>query len=191
MIRINLLPYRELRKLEHRRRFQNLLALTLAAGVLVLAAGYFVQARALQQQEARNQRLDSAINEMSAKLGKIESLRQQRAALLARKELASQLQNGRLEAVLLFDELIRTLPEGVYLKDFKQSGDNATLTGYALSGARVSNYMGMLAAAETFDDPILIEVKAANQGNLRTSEFSLTVNMRHRNASAPTQEAKP
>ncbi|MCL6264409.1 PilN domain-containing protein [Craterilacuibacter sp. RT1T] len=175
MIRINLLPYREMRRADHRRRFQNMLALAIAASALLLAAGYALQSHALDKQLSRNQQLDSAIAELSVKLGKITELRQQRAALLARKDQAAQLQNGRAQAVRLFDDLIRFMPEGVYLKDFKQVGNTITLSGYAQSGARVSNYMGTLSESGLFINPVLIEVKAAALGNLRASEFSLTM----------------
>ncbi|MGL6072350.1 PilN domain-containing protein [Craterilacuibacter sp.] len=190
MIRINLLPYREMRRADHRHRFQNLLALAIAASALLLGAGYFLQSHTLDTQLERNQRLDTAIAELTVKLGKIDSLRQQRAALLARKEQAERLQGERTQSVLLFDDLVRFMPEGVYLKDFKQTGNTIALSGYALSGARVSNYMGSLSSSRLFVNPVLIEVKAASLGNLRASEFSLNMSLQQ-GRQEPAQTGAP
>ncbi|NDV13454.1 PilN domain-containing protein [Crenobacter caeni] len=195
MIRINLLPYRELRKAAHRKTFQLYLAGALGLAGALIAGAYLWQGSTLDTQLARNQRLDDAIAMMTARLGKVDNLRAQKAALLARKDMAMRLQEGRVEAVLLFDALVRDLPEGVYLKDFKQTERTVAISGYALSGARVSNYMSQLGNSAVFANPVLIEVKAAPQGNLRTSEFSLTVSLKARDVqatpTAPAQGAKP
>ena len=190
MIRINLLPYREMRRADHRRRFQNLLALAIAASALLLGAGYFLQSHTLDTQLERNQRLDTAIAGLTVKLGKIDSLRQQRSALLARKEQAEKLQGDRTQSVLLFDDLVRYMPERVYLKDFRQTVSSIALSGYALSGARVSSYMGSLTSSRLFINPVLIEVKAASLGNLRASEFSLNMSLQQ-SRQEPAQTGAP
>ncbi|MFN4236761.1 MAG: PilN domain-containing protein [Vogesella sp.] len=190
MIRINLLPHREQKKAAHRKRFQTLL---LASVLLALGLTYFAHMMledAKAAQLARNQRLDEEIAKINAKLSNIESLRQKKAELLGRKQLVERLQYDRTQAVYIFDELIRLMPEGVYLKDFRQTGSNVALSGFALSSARVSLLMRSLAESGTFADPVLIEVSAANVDKIRANQFSLSVAIRSQQT-APAAEGAP
>ncbi len=190
MIRINLLPHREQKKAAHRKRFQTLLmaSVLLALGLTYLTHMLLEDAKAAQM--ARNQRLDGEIAKINAKLSNIESLRQKKAELLGRKQLVEKLQYDRTQAVYIFDELIRLMPEGVYLKDFRQTGSNVALSGVALSSARVSLLMRSLAESSTFSDPVLIEVSAANIDKIRANQFSLSVAIKSRQlASAPVAGA--
>lgn len=189
MIRINLLPYREMRRAAHRQRFQLLCATALALALLLIGLGYLAIGSAQERQEQRNQRLQAAINDMDLRLTRVEHLRQQRAELLARKHLVETLQYGRIEPVRIFDELQRFIPDGVYLRQFKQSGTRVSLAGFALSGARVSLYMQALSSSTIFTNPTLIEVKSTNDGNLRANDFSLNVGIRRQEASAPATQA--
>jgi len=190
MIRINLLPHREQKKAAHRKRFQTLLMAS-----ILLALGLIYQTHMLLEntksvQMARNQRLDGEIAKINAKLSNIETLRQKKAELLGRKQLVEKLQYDRTQAVYIFDELIRLMPEGVYLKDFRQTGSNVALSGVALSSARVSLLMRSLAESGTFSDPVLIEVSAANIDKIRANQFSLSVAIKSRQlASAPVAGA--
>lgn len=190
MIRINLLPHREQKKAAHRKRFQTLLmaSILLALGLTYLTHMLLEDAKAAQM--ARNQRLDGEIAKINAKLSNIETLRQKKAELLGRKQLVEKLQYDRTQAVYIFDELIRLMPEGVYLKDFRQTGSNVALSGVALSSARVSLLMRSLAESGTFSDPVLIEVSAANIDKIRANQFSLSVAIKSRQlASAPVAGA--
>lgn len=190
MIRINLLPHREQKKAVHRKRFQSLLmaSILLVLGLIYQTHMLLEDAKAAQM--ARNQRLDGEIAKINAKLSNIESLRQKKAELLGRKQLVEKLQYDRTQAVYIFDELIRLMPEGVYLKDFRQTGSNVALSGVALSSARVSLLMRSLAESSTFSDPVLIEVSAANIDKIRANQFSLSVAIKSRQlASAPVAGA--
>jgi type IV pilus assembly protein PilN len=182
MIRINLLPHREQKKAAHRKRFQTLL---LGSVLLALGLTYLCH-MALEEQKAsqlaRNQRLETEINKINSKLSNIESLRQKKAVLLSRKQLVEKLQFDRTQAVYIFDELIRLVPEGVYLKDFRQTGSSIALSGYSLSSARVSAFMRNLAESSTFADPVLIEVSAANVDKIRANQFSLSVALKAQHA---------
>ncbi|TCW31699.1 PilN domain-containing protein [Gulbenkiania mobilis] len=178
MIRINLLPHREQRKAAHRRRFQLLLVLFMAGSLLLLGLAYFYVTGQTERQNLRNEHLQGAINGLNQQLKDIETLRNERDTLLARKQLVERLQQGRNDAVKLFDQLIRLTPDGVYLREMRQSGTTLTLSGYALSGARVSGYMRALAASPLFLEPVLIEVKAGQVNNQRVNEFSLNVGQR-------------
>lgn len=189
MIRINLLPHREQKKAAHRKRFQTLMLASLLVAIGLTYLCYMQLEDAKAAQLARNQRLDDAIAKINAKLSNIESLRQKKAELLSRKQLVEKLQYDRTQAVYIFDELIRLMPEGVYLKDFRQTGSNVALSGYALSSARVSLLMRSLAESNTFADPVLIEVSAANVDKIRANQFSLSVAVKAQHATPAVQGA--
>ena len=189
MIRINLLPHREQKKAAHRKRFQTPLLASLLVAIGLTYLCYLQLEDAKASQLARNQRLDEEIGKINAKLSNIESLRQKKAELLARKQLVERLQYDRTQAVYIFDELIRLMPEGVFLKDFRQTGSNIALSGVALSSARVSLLMRSLAESNTFADPVLIEVSATNVDKIRANQFSLSVTLKAQHAAAPLQGA--
>ena len=175
MIRINLLPHRELARAARRRQFNVLLGVAVAAGVLVVVLGHlFIDARQ-STQEARNAFLEQEIAKLDSQIGEIKKIREQTQALLERKQIVETLQANRTEVVHLVDQMIRLLPDGLYLKSFKQAGDVVTINGYTQSSARVSTLMRSLEDSEWFESPSLIEIKAATVNNLRANEFVLTV----------------
>lgn len=174
-IRINLLPHRQMRRAHVQRVFTIMMVLFAALGVAVVAIGQFWITNAQEQQEKRNAFLKSEIAILDKQIEEISQLKQKTQDLLARKDVVESLQVNRGESVRLFDELARRVPEGLYIKSLKQSGDNFTVTGYAQSSARVSTFMRALEAATLFQEPSLIEVKAAQVGNQRLNEFTLIV----------------
>lgn len=175
MIRINLLPHRELARAARRRQFNVLLGVAVAAGVLVVVLGHlFIDARQ-SAQEARNAFLEREIAKLDSQIGEIKKIREQTQALLERKQVVETLQANRTEVVHLVDQMIRLLPDGLYLKSFKQAGDVVTINGYTQSSARVSTLMRNLNDSEWFESANLIEIKAATVNNLRANEFVLTV----------------
>lgn len=175
MIRINLLPHRELKRAARRRQFAVLLALVLAAAIGVVALGQIVIASRISTQEVRNQFLEQEIAKLDTQITEIKKIREQTQALLERKQVVETLQSNRTEMVHLFDELIRVLPEGLYLKSIKQTGSDLSLSGYTQSSARVSTLMRNLEASPWFERPALVEIKVATVNNLRANEFNLTV----------------
>lgn len=175
MIRINLLPHRELKRAARRRQFNYLLVLTLVAAIGVIALGQVVISSRISTQETRNQFLEQEIVKLDKQITEIKKIREQTQALLERKQVVETLQSNRTETVHLFDELIRVLPEGLYLKSIKQAGAGLTLSGYTQSSARVSTLMRNLEASPWFEQPALIEIKTATVNNLRANEFNLTV----------------
>ncbi|RQO69291.1 fimbrial protein [Aquitalea sp. FJL05] len=192
MIRINLLPHREQKKAAHRLRFQLLLGGAVAAALLVIGISYFVLDSRQSRQEERNQFLQAEITKLNQQIKDIGMLKKQRDDLLARKQLVERLQQGRNDAVHVFDQLLRQTPDGIYLKSFKQTGNTFSFSGYGLSGARVSNYMRTLAQSQIFSEPQLIEVKSAVVNNQRVSEFSLTSTLKLPVvASAPASQVAP
>ena len=175
MIRINLLPHRELKRAARRRQFAAMLALVLVVAIGVVALGQIVITTRTATQEARNQFLDREIVKLDTQITEIKKIREQTQALLERKQVVETLQSNRTEMVHLFDELIRVLPDGLYLKSIKQTGSDFSLSGYTQSSARVSTLMRNLEASPWFEQPALVEIKVATVNNLRANEFNLTV----------------
>jgi len=188
MIRINLLPHRELARAARRRQFNILLGITVAAGVAIVIVGHTVIASRQAAQDARNAYLEQEIAKLDAQIGEIKKIREQTQALLARKQVVETLQSNRTEVVHLFDQMIRVLPDGLYLKSFKQVGDTITITGYTQSSARVSTLMRNLEASPWFDSARLVEIKAVNVNNLRANEFVLSV---HQTRQTPESGQNP
>lgn len=174
-IRINLMPHRQMRRARSQRIFITLAAVSAGLGVAVVAAGQYWLSNAQENQEKRNTFLWTEIAKLDKQIAEISQLKQKTQDLLARKEVVESLQVNRAEAVRLFDELAKRVPEGLYLKSLKQSGDKFTIIGYAQSSARVSTFMRAIEASSLFQEPLLIEVKAAQVGGQRLNEFTLDV----------------
>ena len=162
MIRINLLPHRELARAARRRQFSILLGIAVAAGVIAVVLGHSLIAARQSAQEARNIFHEQEIAKLDSQIGEIKKIREQTQALLERKEVVETLQSNRTEVVHLFDQMIRLLPDGLYLKSFKQAGDLVTLTGYTQSSARVSTLMRTLDDSPWFESATLVVNPFAN-----------------------------
>jgi type IV pilus assembly protein PilN len=175
MIRINLLPHREIARAARRRQFNTLLGLAVAAGVVIVLLGHSLIAARQSSQDARNTFLTQEIAKLDVQIGEIKKIREQTQALLERKQVVETLQSNRTEVVHLFDQMIRLLPDGLYLKSFKQEGNVVTISGYTQSSARVSTLMRNLEESPWFETVNLVEIKAAKINNLRANEFVLTV----------------
>ena len=175
MIRINLLPHRELKRAARRRQFNIMLGIAVAAAALTVVLGHSLIAARQSGQEARNTYLEQEIAKLDEQIGEIKKIREQTQALLERKQIVETLQSNRTEVVHLFDQMIRLLPEGLYLKSFKQTGDTINISGYTQSSARVSTLMRSLEDSPLFEAANLVEIKAATVNNLRANEFVLSI----------------
>jgi len=190
-IRINLLPHRQLRRAHRQRLFVVLAVIVAGLGLAAVAIGQIQLINAKNAQDRRNTFLRAEITKLDKQIAEIKQLRDKTQDLLARKNVVEALQGNRAEVVRLFDELTRRLPDGLYLKSVKQSGDSIALSGYAQSSARVSTYMRALDETPLFQDPVLVEVKAAQVGNLRVNEFSMNVKIAHLALQAAAKGGKP
>jgi type IV pilus assembly protein PilN len=190
MIRINLLPHREIKRAARRRQFNYLLAAALAVAVGMVGLGQAVISASLASQEERNSFLETEITKLDAQIKEIKKIKEETRALLERKQVVETLQSNRTEVVHLFDEIIHILPEGLYVRSVKQSGDQIELLGYTQSSARVSTLMRNLEDSPWFEQPTLIEIKAATVNNLRANEFNLTVKQTKQQAEGEKQEAR-
>ena len=175
MIRINLLPHRELKRAARRRQFNIMLGIAVVAGLLTVVLGHSLIAARQSGQEARNTFLEQEIAKLDEQIGEIKKIREQTQALLERKQVVETLQSNRTEVVHRFDQMIRLLPEGLYLKSFKQTGDVISISGYTQSSARVSTLMRNLEDSPLFEAANLVEIKAATVNNLRANEFVLSI----------------
>lgn len=176
MIRINLLPHREQKRAARQRQF---VGLTLGLAVMALAVVGLVhvalKAR-IEDQLSRNQLLKNEIAKLDAQIKEIDKVREQTQALLARKQVVETLQANRTEAVHLLDQMVRRLPEGIYLQSVRQSGAKVTMVGYAQSNARVSTLMRNIEGSPWLQQPELVEIKAVNAPGakgVRVNEFTL------------------
>lgn len=191
MIRINLLPHREERRKQQQQQFIILLTFVLVIGAAVWFVVHSYLDDQLQTQLARNQYLQAEIVKLDKQIAEIQKLKEQTAALLARKRVVETLQSNRSEVVHLLDQLVRQLPDGVYLKAVKQTGTRVTITGLTESQARVSTLMRNLESSPQLESPGLVEIKAVQQGRLRANEFILNINITRAKVEEPAGKAAP
>lgn len=175
MIRINLLPHREVKRKQQQKEFFIMLGSVVGLGVAIWFAIHTFLAGQLEEQQGRNNYLASEVALLDKQIEEINKLKEQTVALLERKKVVESLQANRAETVYLLDQLVRQLPDGVYLKGISQKGNRVTVNGFAQSNARVSTFMRNLEASSYLEKPSLIEIKAVTDRNTRLSEFSLAV----------------
>ena len=191
-VRINLLPHREERRKRGRQHFAVLAGLTAALGAVVVGAGYLYVAGLIDTQDQRNAFLKSEIAKLDKEIAEIKKLKDEIAALLARKQIIETLQADRAQTVHLLDQLVRQMPEGVYLRQLRQRGLSISVQGYSQSNARVSTLMRNIESSPWLSDPKLIEIKAAKVGSKRLAEFNMNLQLKRvQLKEAPKDAAKP
>jgi type IV pilus assembly protein PilN len=178
MIRINLLPHRAAKRAAKKREFGLLFLLVLVAAAATWFAGKLYLDEKIATQQRRNDLLIAENKKLDAQIEEIKKLKEQTAALLARKQVVETLQVNRAASVKLLDQLARQLPDGVYLKAVKQTGTKVNIVGLAQSNARVSTLMRNLEASPYLMSPELVEIKAVTDRNQRLNEFSLNVSLK-------------
>jgi type IV pilus assembly protein PilN len=159
-IRINLLPHREQKRQARQRQF---ISLALSLGVLALAVVALVHgilSAQIDAQKDRNALLKKEIAKLDEQIKEIDRLREQIQAVLSRKQVVETLQANRSEAVHLLDQLVRQLPDGIYLNSVRQTGAKVTVTGFAQSNARVSTLMRNIESSPWLTNPELVEIKS-------------------------------
>jgi type IV pilus assembly protein PilN len=178
MIRINLLPHRQIKRAERQRQFNlMLLATTIAAAAIVFMGETYISAR-IDAQQSRNTRLEGAISKLDKEIDDIKRLKQEIRNVLDRKRVVENLQTDRSQAVILLDELAKQLPEGIFLRSIKQQGNEIMLEGVADTNARVATLVRNLGNSQFLESPMLIEIKSASSKNLKQSIFTLKVNQK-------------
>ncbi len=173
MPRINLLPWREEQRKQRQTQFGIALVASVLLGGLVIWLGNIMYQGRIDHQQARNTRLEQEIAELNKAIEEIDGLERQKERLLARMEIIEQLQRSRPEIVHLFDEIVRTLPEGVYLTGIKQTGQEVEISGTAQSSTRVSAFMRNIDASEWLEDPDLDRIRTVEVGQAEQFNFVL------------------
>jgi type IV pilus assembly protein PilN len=176
--KINLLPHREERRKRVRTHFAVLAAMTAALGFVIVGTGWIFYQGRIGNQDDRNKYLKVEIAKLDKEIDEIKDVKDKIAALLARKQVIETLQTDRVQTVYLLDELVRQMPEGVFLKSVRQRGAGIDLVGYAQSNARVSTLMRNIESSPWLANPNLIEIKATTLGKMRISEFNLKLQLK-------------
>ena len=187
MARINLLPWRAERRKARQKEFGVMLGLAVLGGILASFLIVSFYSGRISNQNARNDYLRSEIANVDKQITEIEALDKQKARLLARKEVIEQLQANRSQMVHLFDELVKTIPDGVALTSIKQEGEMLTLSGRSQSNARVSTYMRNLEGSGWMTRPELTVIEAREGNSGLPYAFDLTVKLANPNAAAPDE----
>lgn len=180
-VRINLLPHRAQKRMARKRQFVSLAVLLSIAALAVVGLVHLVMANQIDRQNNRNKLLKGEIVKLDEQIKEIDKLRDQIQQVLARKQVVENLQANRNEAVHLLDQMVRQLPDGIYLRSIRENGTKVQIIGYAQSNARVSTLMRNIEGSPWITKPELVEVKlvplpgtpAQRANDQKVSEFTL------------------
>ncbi|PPC92664.1 MAG: fimbrial protein [Methylotenera sp.] len=178
MIRVNLLPHRQIRREARQREFGLMAAFAaIGAAVIVFMGLTYIDSQVNAQAE-RNARLDAAIVVLDKEIADIKDLKDQISIMLDRKQVVENLQTNRSQAVIVLDELSRLLPDGMYFKSIKQQGNLITLEGVADTNARIATLVRNLSSSKWLESPNLIEIKAETVNGLKQNAFTLNASIK-------------
>jgi type IV pilus assembly protein PilN len=177
MTRINLLPWRELRRKQVSMQILRGSIFTWALVALIVFYGNLHFNGLIDDQNKRNKYLQDQITKLEKEIKDINKIKDKKQALIARMEVIQKLQRDRTQIVHVFDDLVKKLPEGMYIQAFKREGNNITLNGVAQSNARISTLMRNLDSSEWFSNPSLevINVGTERGETERLHKFILRV----------------
>ena len=182
MARINLLPWREWERKRKQREFTGMVAAGAIFAAIAVIIGHMQMEGMISNQEERNRYLEGEIKSLDARIVKIKDLESTKAKLLARMNVIQELQSNRPLSVHLMDELVRTLPDGVYLNKFTQKGADLTMEGVAQSNARVSAYMRNIDGSLWIGNPKLNVIETKTADRRRIAEFTLLASQKATNS---------
>ena len=172
MTTINLLPWREARRKEQQQDFIVMLAVAAVLAILVVAAGNMVVGSWVSNQQERNRYVERELAQLDQQIKEINELETRRAELVSRMSVIQDLQNNRPSIVYVFDQLVRTVPDGVFYTEISKLGNIFTISGMADSNNRISTLMRNLNSSPWFRDPDLKSVTAISE---ERNQFSLVV----------------
>jgi type IV pilus assembly protein PilN len=174
MPRINLLPWREQERKIRRREFTVAACGAIVAAAVFVGGGKLVYSSWTDSQTEKNNLLKKEIVKLDAQIADIQDLETRKQRLVARMEIIERLQRKRPEIVHLFDEMVKTVPDGIYLTAIKQSGNRLEIHGIAQSSTRVSTFMRNIDSSVWMDNPVLQVVESAKDSPTGGSNFTLT-----------------
>lgn len=193
MAHINLLPWREWERERKKKEFLGNLAGVLVLGAVLVFAGGWMLDNNIEQQNARNNFMQSKISELDTKIAEIAQLEQQRKDLEERMELIQELQGNRPVIVRIFDELVRTLSKGVHYQKLEMDQGGLKVAGTAESNNRISSLMRNLDESEWFQSPNLRSIKEDPDNSdygQQASTFDLTFVRHNPNRSEEEEEGE-
>jgi type IV pilus assembly protein PilN len=174
MPRINLLPWREQERKIRRREFMVAAGGAIFAAVIFVLGGKLLYSSWTDAQKEKNNLLTKEIVKLDAQIADIQDLENRKQRLVARMEIIEKLQRKRPEIVHLFDEMVKTVPEGIYLTAIKQTGNKLEIHGVAQSSTRVSTFMRNIDGSVWMDNPVLQVVESAKDSATGGSNFTLS-----------------
>jgi type IV pilus assembly protein PilN len=185
MARINLLPWRAERREQRKREFFMQLGVAAAAAIALVFLWYLFMDARIASQNSDNDYLSGEIKQLDSKIAEIKDLQKTKSQLLARKQIIEQLQENRAQMVHLFDELVKTIPDGARLTSFKQNGQILTLDGVAQSNATVAEYMRNIEASPWLGSTDLVKTENKHGDSRTPYQFELVVHLDKPKTSAP------
>lgn len=178
MIRVNLLPHRQIKRELRQREFGLMASFSAIAASAIVFLGYTFINSQIDAQMSRNSRLDAAIVSLDKEIADIKDLKDKISIMLEKKRVVENLQTNRSQSVIVLDELSRQLPEGMYFKSIKQQDALISIEGVADTNARVATLVRSLSTSNWLETPNLVEIKSVLINNLKQNAFTLTVNIK-------------
>lgn len=178
MIRINLLPHRQIKREARQREFGLMALFSAVAASTIIFLGYTFINSQTDAQSVRNARLDTAIVALDKEIADIKDLKDKISTMLERKQVVENLQTNRSQSVIVLDELSRQLPEGMYFKSIKQLGTAITIEGVADTNARVATLVRNLSTSNWLESPSLVEIKSVLVNAVKQNVFTLNVSIK-------------
>jgi type IV pilus assembly protein PilN len=188
MAHINLLPWRDELRKQKQQQFAVVGAGSAVLGGLLVLLAHMQMEGMIEQQNQRNQFLQTEITELDKKIERIKDMEKTKNALLARMDIIQQLQRSRPQSVHLMDQLVYTLPDGVYLSKITQKDQSLTMSGVAQSNARVSAYMRNIDNSQWMARPKLDVIETKDAERKRNAEFVLRASQATATPSQDDQE---
>jgi type IV pilus assembly protein PilN len=188
MAKINLLPWREAYRGEKKKEFVTLIGMFLLFAAVVAFGWDRVVNSQIDSQFSRNQVLEGEIAKLSEEVAEIEALTKRRQSLLDRIQVIQEVQGNRPEIVKIYDEFVRSVPDGVYFSEMVREGESISLVGFAKSNSRVSVLMRRLDASYKFTEPNLTKVEANDMLGENGSQFEMQVKIVQPNTELTTKE---
>ena len=192
LIKINLLPYREILEQKQKKQFQLVMAFGVIAGGVAAFLIWGALAALITNQESRNEELNAGIKELDAQIVKVKDLQAQKQSFLERKQKVEELDNKRFEGARIVDTVNQLVPDGAYLTSIQNIGgsdanisNTYTLVGKAISDNKVAMFMAALPSTGVFDTPKLDSINKTDNGQ----EFKITANLLEQKKVTATQSS--
>lgn len=188
MAKINLLPWREELRVQRNQEFGIIVGIVAVIAIGIVAAMIIYYEALIDAQKKRNSFLENEIAKLDEKIEEIKGLKSKKERLLQRIMTIQELQSNRTEVVHLFDEVVKSIPDGAYLTSMKQTGRKLSMTGVAESNARVSELIGNIEKSEWMKKPEISIIARNKNATLQTNDFTIRLQQDSPNAAKGSDE---